>query len=516
MKTSTLILLAIFPIVFHSSAFAQGSLTPPGAPAPTMKSLDQIESRTLISALPYNITTSGSYRLASNLSVNGTGVTISANGVTLDLNGFTISSTASSATGAAITIGSVLSDITIRNGHIRGSVTESFGNYSGGGFSDGISSSGLPPANAIVSHVTVSGCLNNGIALGVSNSTLVESCVVATVGSTGIAAHTVTASSAVDCGFTAISGDQISDSAGQSVNGTGINGMEVNNCYGVCTASATNSSHIGINSSIVSNSYGSGNGFGITAITALNCVSSGPLTATSAAENCSGSGTSGITANTALNCYGTATTGTGISAHVAMNCEGSASGAGTGVNADTVESCYGHNSGTGQGVIASSVANSYGSAAGSGNGVTARSANNCYGSASGSGIGLIADTATGCEGIAVTGYGITADNANSCRGVSSSNSGMFGGLYGIAINCHGIGGGNGAGIVAPITIASYGQNNDSAAAAIASSQATNCLGQNTGGGPAIGGQSAYNCYSEQGLITTVYKYFCGSGPNTYP
>jgi len=33
-----------------STVFAQGSLTPPGAPAPMMKSLDQIEARTPIDA----------------------------------------------------------------------------------------------------------------------------------------------------------------------------------------------------------------------------------------------------------------------------------------------------------------------------------------------------------------------------------------------------------------------------------------------------------------------------------
>src|SRR3979411_1673607 len=83
-----------------STCFAQGSLTPPGAPTPTMKSLDQIEARAPISSAPFTIGSSGSYYLTTNLSVaSGNAITINANGITLDLNGFTISSTAGSATG---------------------------------------------------------------------------------------------------------------------------------------------------------------------------------------------------------------------------------------------------------------------------------------------------------------------------------------------------------------------------------------------------------------------------------
>src|SRR6266851_1180042 len=85
------------------STFGQGNLTPPAAPAPTMKSLAQIEPRTPISSAPYSISSPGSYYLTSNLSVtNGDAITITANQVTLDLNGFTLSSTAPSLTGTGV------------------------------------------------------------------------------------------------------------------------------------------------------------------------------------------------------------------------------------------------------------------------------------------------------------------------------------------------------------------------------------------------------------------------------
>ena len=77
-----------------STAFAQGSLTPPGAPAATMKSLDQIEPRTPISSLPFTISTSGSYYLTTNLfESSGDGIIVTADNVTLDLNGFVLDGT---------------------------------------------------------------------------------------------------------------------------------------------------------------------------------------------------------------------------------------------------------------------------------------------------------------------------------------------------------------------------------------------------------------------------------------
>lgn len=73
-----------------SRGFAQGSLTPPGAPAPTMKTLAQIEPRTPITNAPYTITQPGSYYLTANLTSTTYGIFIQANQVTLDLMGFSL------------------------------------------------------------------------------------------------------------------------------------------------------------------------------------------------------------------------------------------------------------------------------------------------------------------------------------------------------------------------------------------------------------------------------------------
>jgi hypothetical protein len=342
-------LLLLSSFMFHpSSLYAQGSLTPPGAPGPTMKTLSQIEPRTPISSAPYIITASGSYYLTTNLTVSsGNAITIATNGVTLDLNGYTISSTAGSAAGYGILLTNGPKDLTIANGHIQGSVTNNgSGFYGGGGFAFGIEYTGANPANVLVSRVSVSGCLDDGIYLGVGISTTVENCTVQTAGGSGIVASTVKSSTALDCGGKGIYSNVASDSQGQaSGSDDGINASTADNCSG-----------------------SSNNGYGVDTLSAENCYGS------------SSSSYGVYASSTALNCYGSSGSGSGVFADIAESCFGSTSGGGYGVYANyTALNCVGNCYGNGTGILAGgSATGCYGFSI-SGTGVDAFIGNACTG-----------------------------------------------------------------------------------------------------------------------------------------
>jgi hypothetical protein len=290
----------------QSPAFGQGSLTPPGAPAPTMKTLQQIEPRTPISSVPFTISQPGSYYLTTNLTVSsGDAITIATNGVTLDLNGYTIRSTANPAGGTAIAIASGLRNLAILNGNIEGGVTNNAGTYNGPGFGYGILYSGTAPRAVRVSGINVSGCRFDGISLGNGDSTVVENCTVRTVGGSGIAASTIKTSSAIDCGAYAIYGDQVSDCRGESTGSqSGVSAITAQSCYG-----------------------SSSSGYGVYATTAQNCYGS------------SSSGYGVYAARTAIGCYGVSSTGVGLYALNANTCTGSRSG-GTAISATIANGCY--------------------------------------------------------------------------------------------------------------------------------------------------------------------------------
>src|SRR5258708_91953 len=120
MKTTYVITTALCGLSLSTQlVLGQGGLTPPGAPAPTMKTLDQIEPRTPITRLLYTISQPGSYYLTTNLTGGAfNGINITANGVTLDLMGFELVGGAGNQ-GFGITVSGTRTNITVRNGTVR-------------------------------------------------------------------------------------------------------------------------------------------------------------------------------------------------------------------------------------------------------------------------------------------------------------------------------------------------------------------------------------------------------------
>ena len=358
------LVLGIWNLMVVPCAWAQGNLTPPGAPSPGMKSLDQIEPRTPISSAPFTINAPGSYYLTNNLTVStGNAITINASGVTLDLNGFAISSTASSPTGVALIVSG--NNVVIRNGSVNSGVTVTGGTFSGTGFVNGVSSSG---SDLHVIGLGVYGTLGTAIFLGGSNSSIVESCTVNIAGSNGIYASVVrdcsarntglgiiadeafncdaeavsssgnailTSRAAQNCfgvstsGFGIASNGTVQNCVGVSNSGYGLSGYTVQNCYGISTSGT------GLNGITVTNSYGTNNSStnpAITATTVHNCYGfnpSGPaISATYSVDNSAGycgNGTGGInvvSAKNVSNSYAEIAAGnnaTGIRADVVQN-----------------------------------------------------------------------------------------------------------------------------------------------------------------------------------------------------
>jgi hypothetical protein len=119
---SVVIVVAIVSCLLAWLGLGQGSLTPPpGPPAPVFKTLQQVEPRTPISALPFTITQPGSYYVTANLmpASDENGIVVAANDVTIDLGGFTLTGGGGSS-GEGISASEARANIVIRNGTVRG------------------------------------------------------------------------------------------------------------------------------------------------------------------------------------------------------------------------------------------------------------------------------------------------------------------------------------------------------------------------------------------------------------
>ncbi len=166
------LLVGVSSLFLHPSAVGQGALTPPGAPAPVFKTLDQTEPRTPISSIPINLTSPGSYYLTTNLTqtVSGGGIILGSHNITLDLNGFSLIGTNGPAVSIGVAAPSTRTNIVIRNGTVRN-------------WNMGISLQGLS-AGIIIDQVRVVDNSSNGVSF--NTGTLVSRCVVHRNGGHGI------------------------------------------------------------------------------------------------------------------------------------------------------------------------------------------------------------------------------------------------------------------------------------------------------------------------------------------
>jgi hypothetical protein len=172
-------LMCAFLFASTISIFAQGMLTPPGTPAPTMKTLDQVNPGTPISTAPYIINAPGFYYLTTNLTgvANQYGIVILADNVTLDLNGFAMLGVNNSFAGIGI-FGQ--KNVCVRNGIIR--------NWAQGGVTGltncrleklFITDNGPPGAVSVTDNSSVIDCTasqNNG-GIGVGNGSSIRGCI---------------------------------------------------------------------------------------------------------------------------------------------------------------------------------------------------------------------------------------------------------------------------------------------------------------------------------------------------
>ena len=387
----TALMLALTTAHVHAQG---GPLTPPpGIPAPTMKSLDQVEPRIpLVAGSPgvtidasgqITISQPGSYYLTGNLDINSSvyGIRIQASGVSLDLMGYAIRYTGAESALDAIEISA--SNVTIQNGHILSTTTNDGSSFITGGFDFGVWASNTYQTIS-VKNLSIQGVRGNGISIQGSSS-LIENCQIRNAGSNGI------------------SGPQaiVRNCTVQTCGSFGISAHTVIDCR------VNQSAAVGINAFIVANS--SAVSTGNTGIAAVRTVSGshGESTSTTTTSH-------GISAST-----GTVTGSTGISS------------GGHGISAGVVSASHGTSSGVGgvssSGISATAIADSYGYAISTsgGHGISAiHTVSNSTGTSdetpsSRHGISAPNASVTNSRGIAAGGHGISGYTVNASRGVSN-------------------------------------------------------------------------------------------------
>lgn len=207
--------LALAAMLAAAAVLIAGPLTPPpGPPASTPKTLNEVEPRIPISSLPAVINAPGSYYLTANLFnaiSTSDSITIGTPNVTLDLNGFVLSG---GAFAIAVNAGGAGGSVTITNGTIRGASSAINANIFGG---DG----SIP---IIVRDVRFQNIL--GTAIITQSNALIERCTFRSVGTAVLAGTNATIRDCItidnrSAGFDVNVGSTIERSVASFINSSG-------------------------------------------------------------------------------------------------------------------------------------------------------------------------------------------------------------------------------------------------------------------------------------------------------
>lgn len=259
MKTRSCYLVGSLALLVSGGAVVvslAGPLDPPAGPvAPTYKTLQQVEPRTDVATLAgtanarHIIVQPGAYYLTANV-VGGAGlngIVINADNVTLDLNGFAVIGAASS--GDGITLSTVRSNVTIRNGVVRGWTA------------DGVDAA--DDNTVIVDGLIASN--NGGMGIAAGDGAVIKNCT--SRANTGIGIRAAEGCSLQACTSSDNGGDGFFTSSAGATNA--LAGV-VNGCSAVRNGgngfTSSNSSVLNCNSS-----FNNGNGFAVGNSTVSTC-----------------------------------------------------------------------------------------------------------------------------------------------------------------------------------------------------------------------------------------------------